>query len=142
MWVCSSEGFASIVRKSPGEFHLRFRLMRDAKNICKLVGFPNDRIITTSKADYRYRVILSSAELLPVFVALAGTITYSNFKAKVSERPDQRAKLAAYWVEIVDFKTRLKLLGYLSKRFVGSGNEHRAFRQFVQISTQLHLRGW
>ena len=43
MWICSQLGFFSIVRKTPGEFHIRARLRRDLVNLCEAVSLSMNR---------------------------------------------------------------------------------------------------
>lgn len=101
MWLCTQHGFYSIVRKAGDEFHIRARQRRDLENLRDLVGIENRAaarwvIHRSEPADYRWRMVVTQADVAMVFAALAGAIDYSNFKSRIHCRPDQRDKLDAY----------------------------------------------
>src|SRR5882762_95483 len=90
MWIFSQDGFYSIVQKGEG-FHVRTRLKQDLVN----VGL----VATKSYAgsDYPWRAILANqVELQKLMGKLGSSIDYPNFKAHVSERPDQKHRVPAY----------------------------------------------
>lgn len=95
MWIASSVGFFSIVRKD-GNLHVRARVRMDLENLLALPGMPQPPIESWPEADYRWRVRLSPWAAGQVLGALAGTVDYPNFKNEVARRADQRAKLPAY----------------------------------------------
>lgn len=94
MWMASKLGFFSIVRKPDG-FHVRARLRQDLEQLLA-TGAPGASIQEWPAADYRWRAIVSPAELHGLFGALEASVDYPNFKAEVARRPDQRPKLPAY----------------------------------------------
>jgi hypothetical protein len=98
MWVCSTLGFFSVVKKGtpPNEFQVRARTRRDIENLCDLIELPYSRIVTSHDSDYEYRVLLNAEELGQLFDGLQATITYSNFKSAVSRRPDQQKQCETY----------------------------------------------
>lgn len=101
MWLCTQHGFYSIVRKAEDEFHIRARLRQDLQNLRDLVGSEHRaaarwKIHRSEPADYRWRMVVTRAEVALVFAVLALAIDYSNFKSRIHARPDQRAKLDAY----------------------------------------------
>ncbi|MGI4788800.1 MAG: hypothetical protein ACRYFS_08115 [Janthinobacterium lividum] len=97
MWIASTAGWFSIVqhRELPDTFMVRARVQGDLENIKQLCSLPQP-IITTPKADYPVRLIVSGAEKTAIIAALADGIDYPNFKSEVAELPDQKAKLPAY----------------------------------------------
>ncbi len=113
MWICTQHGFVSIVCKPSAQgqlgrpFQARFRCLQDARNFSKLPQMPNDRIVTTPDGDYGWRIHLSPEELSVLFEFLAKSIDYSNFKSRVSRRPDQAQKSEVYgnfWADMLRFQ--------------------------------------
>lgn len=97
MWLCTQQGFFSIVRKADNEYHVRARLRADLMKLKKLSPMLEDvQIKKWPEADYRFRIIVDSATLFILFMSLASNINYSNFKSRIGELPDQRGKLPAY----------------------------------------------
>ena len=97
MWIASVLGFYSVVKKGgPGQWQVRGREKQDLLNLLAAMNLPVDRLIVSRDTDYAYRIIVDAAELGQVFVALAETVTYPNFKSEVARRPDQRNKLGPY----------------------------------------------
>lgn len=95
MWLCTQHGFYSIVRKNPGEFHIRGRLRQDMENLLELCA-ARWQVIETKNDDYRYRIVCGQAEVSEVISKLATSIDYSNFKSRVHSTPDQVDKSSAY----------------------------------------------
>lgn len=96
MWVASKHGFYSIVQKSPGCWHVRARVKRDLRNLCKAAGLNWKLIKNWNTSDYRYRILIDPLQLLRVFQVLARSIDYPNFKAEIDKTPDQKAKHHSY----------------------------------------------
>lgn len=98
MWLCTTAGFFSVVKKgtAPNNFQVRARTRQDIENLCDLMKLPYSRIVTTHNSDYVFRVLLDEYELGQIFGALQATITYSNFKSAVGRRPDQQKQCATY----------------------------------------------
>ena len=94
MWICSKYGFFSIVKKQDG-FHVRARLRQDLCNLCLAAGV-GDEIQEWPAADYRWRVRLNSDAMAILFVALAQSIDYPNFKSMIAGLSDQAEKLSIY----------------------------------------------
>jgi hypothetical protein len=96
MWLCTTLGFFSIVKKGqPGEWQVRARVKHDLENLLSTAKL-NLEIIVSPNADYRFRIVLEHDQLLAVFSVLAGSIDYGNFKDEIGRRKDQRTKLDAY----------------------------------------------
>lgn len=102
MWLCTKLGFFSIVRKAPDEFHVRARCENDLKNLRKAVAKHVHRpaarwkIHRSEPADYRFRIVVSTAYLQGVMQTLAMELDYSNFKGVIAQTDDQREKLPIY----------------------------------------------
>ncbi|MBI5817452.1 MAG: hypothetical protein HZA88_00530 [Verrucomicrobia bacterium] len=94
MWICSTIGFFSIVKKTGG-FHVRARRRFDLETLLKESAVKAE-IIETPVNDYRYRIIVPEKTLKQLWDILGKTITYDNFKSKIASIPTQRPKLFAY----------------------------------------------
>lgn len=99
MWLMTQYGFYSVVAHNaqPDRFlvRVRARAHHDLENLCRLAALESE-ILETPDADYRYRLLLSGAEIGRALVALGQTINYSNFKNRIHDLPDQRHKNDAY----------------------------------------------
>ncbi len=103
MWLMTTYGFFSIVRKGEQEFHVRARVKEDLERLRAAAGL-TEPVLTTRPADYRYRLVVGQDGIRRIMDILARSITYPNFKEQVGRQPDQKDKLPAYhriW-EIMD----------------------------------------
>jgi len=90
MWLATVMGFYSVVKKGgPEEYQIRARTKGDLENLCRRVGFPNSRIITTPAGDYAFRLVVNEEELGLIWESLQESIDYSNFKNAVARVPGQ-----------------------------------------------------
>ncbi|MDG1302341.1 MAG: hypothetical protein P8R37_12230 [Opitutae bacterium] len=106
MWLATKHGFYSIIQKEQGVYYVRARVRQDLENLLEASGLTSE-VLAWPTADYRYRIIIGSEELLRVVVALTATLDYSNFKGCVAQQPDQRDKLGAYheiWATMSGFQ--------------------------------------
>jgi hypothetical protein len=94
MWLATRHGFYSIVEKEGG-LQIRARLRSDLANLLRLARL-RKKIIETPLADYRFRAIVTRAELAAIFSVLSANIDYRNFKDEIARRPDQSARLGLY----------------------------------------------
>lgn len=92
MWLMTKFGFYSIVRKKPGEYHVRSRERRDLDNLVKGVPLTGAKIVDTPEADYASRIVTDEATVLAILAFLGQTLDYPNFKGKIDADPDQRHK--------------------------------------------------
>ena len=92
MWLMTKFGFYSIVRKDEGRFHIRSREKVDIENLVKQVPLPEAKIMESSSADYRFRVIVGQKELLSVLTFLGNELDYGNFKGCIDRTPGQSHK--------------------------------------------------
>lgn len=99
MWIASKHGFYSIVLKEGG-LHVRARKRGDLVNLCAVAHITSNQIIATPDGDYAYRLIFKrprhAKEIERIWMALADSVSYPNFKAIISATPHQREKLPAY----------------------------------------------
>lgn len=94
MWICSSIGFFSIVKKTDG-FHVRARRRFDLEALLATSEVKAE-IIETPRNDYHWRVIVPEKTLKRIWDILGKTITYDNFKSTIANLPAQRPKIFAY----------------------------------------------
>jgi len=88
MWLCNSEGFFSIVKKSCGDDELlvRARVYEDLKRLADKLRIPAAAIIETPRADYRYRMRAKASAVAQYLAGAALAIGYDNFKGSLSHR--------------------------------------------------------
>lgn len=108
MWLFTELGFFSIVKKSPGCWHLRARCREDLDNIVAL-NLPGQVEVAESfkGSDYPWRILLNTRQKSALFVRLS-KIDYGNFKGRISEIPEQRDRLRMYhtvWAEMQRLET-------------------------------------
>ena len=92
MWLMTKYAFYSIVRKKPGEYHVRSREMKDIENLVKYVPLPNVELDDTNFKDYPARIVVTSDEVLAIIKFLSENIDYHNFEDTIDSIPDKRHK--------------------------------------------------
>jgi len=92
MWVCFNDAFVSIVTdpKNPGWLLVRARRKEHLQAL-----FPAQRVITTPKNDYRYRVSLPMLVVMETVSKRIQDLKYPNFKDSVKE--DELHNMYAKW---------------------------------------------
>lgn len=100
MWICTNRGFISIVadRDDPA-----FLLVRARKRSHLKALFPEARIKTTKKADYRFRAQVMRREAGHVIANAIRSIDYDNFKSSVKDRELHDLYLNL-WFELRDYQ--------------------------------------
>jgi hypothetical protein len=85
MWLITTTGFYSIVQK-PGEKDLtiRSRVKKDLEALRDKYLQNMGEIMRTDNADYRYRTLISHAELAAAAAQMVLDIEYDNFKNTVA----------------------------------------------------------
>lgn len=94
MWIASKFGFYSIVAKADG-VHVRARVKQDLEQLLAATDIA-ETIQVWHGADYRYRVVVGADKLPAIFLKLAESIDYDNFKNMVHASPTQKTKYYAY----------------------------------------------
>ncbi len=107
MWIATQHGFYSCVIKVDGVY-VRARVRADLVNLLNLwKPAKKVSILKWPEADYRYRIIVSPADLIEILAAVGTALNYPNFKSKIAATPDQREKLQAYselWHNLLDLQ--------------------------------------
>ena len=90
MWLMTTRGFYSVVshRTMPAELLVRARARADLEALEELIG-PIE-ILSTPRADYPWRAIISRERWSAAVVLLTAEIDYDNFKAAVGDRQGSR----------------------------------------------------
>ena len=107
MWIASKFGFFSIVRKNPGECHVRARIREDLENLIAASEIEAE-ISTREESDYRHRVIVEENVVEKIMATLAETLDYDNFKSMIMRTPSQSEKASTYadiWAMMYGFQT-------------------------------------
>ena len=95
MWICSTLGFFSIVKKGAG-FHVRARDEADLMRLTAHAGI-KEKIQLDVGTDYAARVVVRSLyDVERIMQTLAAHVDYPNFKEAIHSSQHQRAKLEAY----------------------------------------------
>src|SRR3954463_13955345 len=86
MWLFTTQGFHSIVahRRDPDRLLVRARAREDLEALREQI--PELRIFSDSRADYRWRAVITRAEWVAAIAQLATEIDYDNFKNAVAVR--------------------------------------------------------
>ena len=102
MWVFTSTGFVSAVRKTdrPDVYTVR---SRDRKSLEPLAQMAKVAIALSPNGDYPYRVFVAPAVFTEWVANQAGKIDYSNFKNQVSKSRgyEYTAALNDVWVAML-----------------------------------------
>ena len=82
MWICLNNAFISAVqhRDKPDHLMVRARMREHLAAV-----FPNVEIIETTKADYRWRVVVHKATFKQAVCQQVDRIDYDNFKNSVED---------------------------------------------------------
>jgi len=82
MWFCFNDGFVSAVehRDEKDKLCVRARRLKDIQNI-----FPGKEVLVLKGSDYKYRVIVTKAEMAALVAARIRNINYDNFKDSVQD---------------------------------------------------------
>jgi hypothetical protein len=86
MWILFEGGFVSIVqhREEPDMLCVRGRVKADVSTFCAAAGSELP-VLMTPDGDYRYRVVLSRAEVQRALDTLVTELDYDNFKSRIAE---------------------------------------------------------
>lgn len=103
MWFFTTQGFYSVVahRRDPDKLIVRARAREDMEALREQID--NLRVYADSKADYRWRAVVTRAEWVKAVALLAAHIDYDNFKSAVGERQgSERARVYHHvWGELL-----------------------------------------
>ncbi len=99
MWIFTKYGFYSIVQDNNDKnlFKVRARKKEDLEELQKKVdGISLFKIHKDERADYRFRIFITSEKLVEIMVMFSTSIDYSNFKDSIYRNKAQKDKLDSY----------------------------------------------
>ena len=82
MWACLNDGFLSLVadRNDPNRLLVRARRKEHLTNV-----FPKAEVFSVAVSDYKFRALISRAEVAAVVTDRIMGIKYDNFKNSVKD---------------------------------------------------------
>lgn len=108
MWLYTDIGFFSIVQKDgAGTLTIRSRVRKDLEKLRAwlIINDESAPIVTSYDSDYRYRIIVPKDLAAEVVCQLVKSITYDNFKDRISSNDKLRAQIySKIWVETSDLE--------------------------------------
>lgn len=104
MWVITTQGFYSIVRKPndrPGQLTIRTRRLADLERFRQAVPLATE-IETHAGTDYQYRCHADQVDVASWLAGQVMEIKYGNFKAAVCDALGRRYELVLHrvWSEL------------------------------------------
>ena len=106
MWIFTTKGFLSIVQHNAflDCFQVKSRVIEPLEEM-----WPDHEIEEIDWADYRFRITISKAEVIPVLVGAIESIDYTSFKDQC--RDDMvyyYEALVRIWTEMYRYQTKLE----------------------------------
>ena len=103
MWVFTKHGFIAIVQHNArsDHFQVKSRIIDPLE-----IMWPHHRIEIIDWADYRYRITISKAEVLPVISGEASSISYTSFKDQCIGDSDYYYTLTRVWSLMYDYQQK------------------------------------
>lgn len=98
-WYINQDGFFSVVNKDveTGELLVRARVLDDLKRLAVKLDIPATRIVTTTMADYHYRMTVNAKAFGQYLASMAEGIDYDNFKSSLPHAtPADRVRARVY----------------------------------------------
>jgi len=98
MWVATTQGFYRVVqhRRDRSKLLVRARTREDIEALRDQI--PDIRTFSDSRADYRWRAVVTRAEWIAALAQLVSELDYPNFKSAVASR--QGSERAHYYGEV------------------------------------------
>ena len=114
MWLITTDGFVSVVKKGKNAtkpFCVRSRDRKSINNVIDALAIKR-KIWEDAATDYEYRIFISEDELKEYMVYIAENIDYDNFKDAVHEVSPLHAKVYhSVWFTLLELGERLKNWG-------------------------------
>ncbi len=110
MWLCTTDGFYSIVQKDgPPDrpFCVRGRVKDDLKNFLNIINKNHYQVFNSGRSDYRYRCFISLDDFKKFLNYQAENLNYNNFKNAVSEKESNHLRANIYmdvWSTLFDLR--------------------------------------
>jgi len=106
MWVFTTKGFLSIVQHNslPDHFQVKSRAIDPLREL-----WPEHEVEAIDWADYRYRITIPKAEVVPVLAERVAAVDYTNFKNECRRDEEYQEALGEVWVTMYEYQTRMEL---------------------------------
>ena len=105
MWLFTDKGFLSIVQHNEIEdcFQVKSRVAEPLE-----ILWPGHEIEVIDWADYRFRITIPKAQVIPVLAEQIGSVEYTSFKNECENAPDYYYALSRIWVEMYRYQTKME----------------------------------
>lgn len=80
----TKHGFYSIIRKEPGQYHVRSREHQDLENLVDRAPLPQVEIHETPRQDYAFGMIVDQNTVMMILEYLGNTIDMTTLKIVLS----------------------------------------------------------
>ena len=114
MWLITTDGFVSVVKKGKNAekpFCVRSRDRKSINNVIDALAIKR-KIWENAATDYEYRIFISEDELKSYMIYIAENIDYDNFKDAVHEVSPLHAKVYhSVWFTLLELGGKRKNWG-------------------------------
>ena len=106
MWVFTTKGFLSIVQHNsmPDHFQVRSRVIDPLSAL-----WPDHEVEVIDWADYRFRITILKAGVVPVLAEQIAAVGYTNFKNECRRDEEYQEALGEVWETMYHYQTSLEL---------------------------------
>ena len=105
MWLFTDKGFLSIVQHNQIEdcFQVKSRVAEPLE-----ILWPDHEIEEIDWADYRFRITIPKAQVIPVLADQIGSIEYTSFKDQSRDDVGYFEALVRIWTEMYRYQTKME----------------------------------
>jgi len=105
MWIFTTKGFLSIVQHNsmPGHFQVKSRAIDPLEAL-----WPDQEIEEIDWADYRFRITILKAEVVPVLAEQIAAVGYTNFKNECRRDEEYQEALGVVWETMYHYQTSVE----------------------------------
>ncbi len=105
MWIFTTKGFLSIVQHNsmPDHFQVRSRVINPLSAL-----WPDHEVEVIDWADYRYRITIPKAGVVPVLAEQIAAVGYTNFKNECRRDEEYQEALGVVWETMYHYQTSVE----------------------------------
>ena len=105
MWIFTTKGFLSIVQHNsmPDHFQVRSRVIDPLSAL-----WPDHEVEVIDWADYRYRITIPKAGVVPVLAEQIAAVGYTNFKNECRRDEEYQEALGVVWETMYHYQTSVE----------------------------------
>jgi len=105
MWLFTDKGFLSIVQHNQIEdcFQVKSRVAEPLE-----ILWPDHEIEEIDWADYRFRITIPKAQVIPVLADQIGSVEYTSFKDQCRDDVGYFEALVRTWTEMCRYQTKME----------------------------------